>query len=66
MNSMLISATLFFKGHPLGKICQNSNTGDVIFVSAKDSNSLASRKWLTVRDCRRAVIKACQKENPPG
>jgi hypothetical protein len=66
MKSMLIRETLFFKGHPLGKICQNSNTGDVTFMPAKDSNSLASRKWRTVRDCRRAVIKTCQKENPPG
>jgi hypothetical protein len=66
MNSMLISETLFWHGHPLGKICQNSNTGDVTFVPTKDSNSLASKKWRTDSDCCRAVIKACQKENPPG
>ena len=59
---MLLSESLFYHGKPLGKICQNSNTGYVTFVPAKDPDSLASRKWRTVNGCRRAVIKACKEQ----
>ena len=63
---MLLSETLFFQGQPIGKVCENSNTGQVTFVPAISANNLAKRKWTTVSGCKKVVLKIYQQENSHG
>lgn len=59
---MLLSESLYFRGKPIGKVCQNSNTGMVTFRPGTDPNFLAKQTWATIAGCKKAVLKTYQQE----
>ena len=64
---MILSETLFIQGKPAGKVCTDTNIGQVTFKPIAGHKRLAARKWKSMYACQKAVTKDYAKESysPP-
>ena len=59
---MILSETVFHRGQAVGRMFQNTYTGQVKFQPTEGHRRLARRKWRNVKACRKAVTRACKME----
>ena len=59
---MILAETLYIDRQPIGIVRQDSHSGQIVFSPLEGKSPLPQRRWRSVDELKRAVIRAYQNE----